>query len=150
METIPPDFREWPALLNETEVEYLVVGGYALAQHGAPRFTGDLDVYTRPSQGNARRVAECLDAFGFGSLGLSPSDFQEPGVVVQLGVPPVRINLVTSVDGVSWEEAEANCQLGSLGGVDTRFIGRREFIQTKRASGRPQDLADIAALEQDS
>ena len=96
-----PDFKELLALFNAHEVEYIVVGAYALAFHGAPRFTGDIDVFVRPTPQNAQRIIAALDAFGFGDIGLSPSDFQRPDHVVQLGVPPVRVDLITSLTGVS-------------------------------------------------
>jgi len=87
---VQPDFRDVLKLFNEHEVDYLIVGGYALAFHGAPRYTGDIDIFIRPDQDNAQRVMKALDAFGFGSVGLKTEDFQYPDKVVQLGVPPVR------------------------------------------------------------
>jgi len=141
-----PDFKELLALLNKHGVEYLVVGGYALAFHGSPRFTGDMDVYVRPRKDNARRVLKALEEFGFGSLDLAEDEFSSPGKVVQLGVPPVRVDLITSLTGVSWEKAEASKVTGTYGDVPVPFIGREPFIANKRAVGRPKDLADIEAL----
>jgi hypothetical protein len=119
------DFSEWLALLNERKVEYLVVGAYALAFHGSPRFTGDLDVYLRPSIGNAHKVMGALAAFGFGSLGLAESDFTQEGQVIQLGAPPVRIDLLTSITGVSWDEADQGKVSGQYGDVSVFYLGSR-------------------------
>ena len=113
MET-QPDFRELLALFSAHHVESLLVGGYALAFHGAPRFTGDLDILLRPDAANAQRILPALGAFGFASVGLTASDFERPDQVVQLGVPPVRIDLITSITGVSWDEAWAGGTAGSF------------------------------------
>ena len=143
---VQPDFRELLALFNKHGVEYLVVGGYALAFHGAPRFTGDIDLLVRADERNAARVVDALGEFGFGSLGLAPRDFTSPDQVIQLGTPPVRVDLLTSLTGVSWEQAVASRVRGSYGDVPVYFIGREEFIANKRATGRKRDLADLEAL----
>jgi hypothetical protein len=146
---VQPDFRDLLALLNEHKVEYLIVGGYALAFHGAPRFTGDIDIFVRPRQENARRVLQALAAFGFEFPNLTVDDFQNPNQVVQLGVPPVRVDLITSLTGVSWEEADASKEPGHFGDVPVHYIGRAQYIANKRATGRKKDLADIEALGED-
>jgi hypothetical protein len=146
---VQPDFRDLLALLNEHKVEYLIVGGYALAFHGAPRFTGDIDILVRPSQENARRVLQAIAAFGFEFPTLTVDDFQNPNQVVQLGVPPVRIDLITSLTGVSWEEADSSKVVGHFGDVNVHYIGREQFIANKRATGRKKDLSDIKALGED-
>jgi len=143
---VQTDFRDLLALFNEHEVAFLVVGGYALAFHGAPRFTGDIDLYVRPDPVNARRVMAALSDFGFGSVGLSADDFEMPDKVVQLGVPPVRIDLITALSGVTWQEAEAGKVGGTYGDVPVHYLGRREFTANKRATGRTKDLADLEAL----
>jgi hypothetical protein len=143
---VQPDFRDLLALLNAHEVAYLIVGGYALAFHGAPRFTGDIDIYVRPDSQNARRVIAALADFGFGSLGISTDDFERIEHVVQLGVPPVRVDLMTSITGVSWEEADAGKERGTYGELPVFYLGRREFVANKRATGRRKDLADLEAL----
>lgn len=147
---VQQDFAELLALFNEHRVEYVIVGGYALAFHGAPRYTGDLDLYVKADQDNAQRILQALQEFGFGSLGLRTEDFSTIDQVIQLGVAPVRIDLVTSITGVSWEQAYTNRVAGSFGEVQVNYIGRAEFIQNKRASGRYQDLADIEALGEDA
>lgn len=96
------DFKEFVALLNSNELEYLVVGGYALAAHGHPRYTGDLDIWVNPAPGNITRLLKALNEFGFGSVGLTDADFQQPGAMVQLGYPPARIDLLTAIDGVQF------------------------------------------------
>ncbi len=120
---VQPDFRELLALLNKYKVEYLIVGGYALAFHGAPRFTGDIDIFVRPEPQNAARILNALHEFGFGSLGLTEEDFSTPHNVVQLGTPPVRVDLVTSLTGVSWEDAAAAGAVHSLGLKDSTMPG---------------------------
>ena len=146
---VQPDFRDLLALLNEHKVEYLIVGGYALAFHGAPRFTGDIDIFVRPDSENASRVLDALSAFGFRFPNLTADDFTNPNKVVQLGVPPVRIDIIMSLSGVSWDEAEAAKEPGIFGDVPVSYIGRREYIKNKRSAGRKKDLADIEALGED-
>ncbi|ETW95055.1 MAG: hypothetical protein ETSY2_48695 [Candidatus Entotheonella gemina] len=145
MET-QPDFKELLALFSAHQVEHLIVGGYALAFHGAPRFTGDLDILVKPDATNAQRILNALKAFGFTSMGLTQDDFESPDQVVQLGVPPVRIDLITSLTGVSWDEAWAGRTTGNYGDIPVDYIGREQFIANKRAIGRTKDLADLEML----
>jgi hypothetical protein len=140
------DFKDLLELLNEHKVECLIVGGYALAFHGAPRYTGDIDILVRPHPENAQRILNALAAFGFQLSNLTVDDFTKPNNVVQLGVPPVRIDLITSITGVSWDEAAASKELGVFGDVPVHYIGRKQYIANKRATGRKKDLADIEAL----
>jgi hypothetical protein len=143
---VQQDFRDLFALFNAHKVDYLIVGAYALAYHGAPRYTGDMDILVRPSPENAHRILKALEAFGFGSVGLTAEDFTVPDKVIQLGVPPVRIDIVTSITGVSWEEAAAGRVQGNYGDTVVNFIGRKEFIRNKQALGRKRDQADLEAL----
>lgn len=143
---IQPDFRELLVLFNEQNVEYLIVGGYALAFHGTPRYTGDLDILVRPDPANAQRILKTLKLFGFGLLGLAAADFENPERVIQLGEPPVRIDLLTSITEISWEEAFSSRVPGNYGDVPVYFLGREPFIRNKRAIGRTKDLADIETL----
>jgi hypothetical protein len=143
---IQKDFRELLALFNELGVEYLIVGAYALAFHGAPRYTGDLDIFVKPDPENAQRVILAVKRFGFVFPNLTAKDFQNPDTVVQLGVPPVRIDLITSITGVSWAEAEAHKALGAYGNLPVYYLGREQYINNKRATGRKKDLADLEAL----
>ena len=143
---IQKDFKELLELLNAHDVEYIVVGGYALAFHGAPRFTGDIDLFVKPDVQNAKRILCALDEFGFGSLNLSQADFTSPDNVIQLGVPPVRVDIMTSLTGIPWDKARAGRTPGSYGGITVHFIGREDLIANKHALGRRKDLADIEAL----
>ena len=143
---VQEDFREFLALLNAHEVEFMIVGGYALAFHGAPRYTGDIDVFVKPDHKNAKRIIKALVDFGFSSLDLTVDDFKDPYKVIQLGLPPVRIDIITSISGVSWEEADVSKVPGLYGDVSVSFIGKKQFITNKRAIGRKKDLADIEAL----
>jgi len=143
------DYKELLALFNAHDVRYIIVGAYALAFHGAPRYTGDLDILVRPDEENSRHILSALEAFGFGSLGLAVDDFNVPEKVVQLGVPPVRVDIVTSITGVAWDEAEASCVPGRFGSVPVSNIGKEAFIRNKRALGRKKDLADAEALGED-
>ncbi len=144
---IPNDFKELLELFNRHKVEYLIVGGYALAFHGAPRVTGDIDLYVRPAPKNAERILAALKEFGFGSLNLSVDELTKPGMVIQLGVPPVRIDIITRVSGVSWEKADADKVRGRYGDVPVHFISRDDFIANKKATGRLKDAADLEALD---
>ena len=143
---VQPDFRDLLKLFNAHKVEFVVIGGYALAFHGAPRYTGDLDIFVKPDPENAQRIMKALGAFGFGSLELTAEDFQSPDRVIQLGVPPVRIDIVTSVTNITWETAAANRIEGKYGDVVAFYMGRAEFVANKRAVGRKKDLADLEAL----
>ena len=147
--TIPNDFKELLELLNSHKVEYIIVGAYALALHGNPRFTGDLDIYIKPDTLNASQVLAALKEFGFGSLELEEKDFTEVHKVIQLGMPPVRIDLLTSLTGLTWDDAVKGELKGELGGVPVLFLGKKEYIKNKKALGRQKDLADAEVLEGD-
>ena len=146
---VQKDFKELLESFNVRGVEYVIVGGYALAFHGVPRYTGDIDLLIKPSGDNACRIMEGLIAFGFGSTGLEAADFETPGSVVQLGQPPVRVDIMTSIDGVSWEAVDRNKVQGQYADLDVFYIGREQFIANKKAIGRHKDLADIEMLEAD-
>jgi hypothetical protein len=143
---VQQDFRDLLVLFNAHEVDYIIVGAHALAYHGAPRYTGDMDLLVRPDPENAQRILQALNEFGFGSLGLVAEDFATSGSVIQLGVAPVRVDIVTSITGVTWEDAAAGQVQGKYGNVPVRFIGRKEFILNKQALGRKKDQADLEAL----
>ncbi len=143
---VQKDFEEFLALLNAHEVDFMIVGGYALAYHGAPRYTGDIDVFVKPDRKNAQRIIKVLEEFGFSSLELSIDDFQNEDNVVQLGLPPVRIDIITSISGVSWEQADATKEPGLYGNVPVNYIGKKQYVANKKAIGRAKDIADIEAL----
>ena len=143
---VQPDFRDLLALFNAHKVDYIIVGAHALAYHGAPRYTGDMDILVHADLENAQRILRALDEFGFGSLGLKVEDFTVPDKVVQLGVAPVRIDIVTSITGVSWEDADAGRVAGKYGDLEVYYLGKKEFILNKRALGRKKDIADLEAI----
>ena len=143
---VQKDFKEFFALLNAHKVDFMIVGGYALAYHGAPRYTGDIDVFIKPDSKNAQRILKVLEEFGFSSLELSIDDFKKEDSVVQLGLPPVRIDIITSISGVTWEQADASKEPGKYGEVPVFYIGKNQYVANKRATGRAKDIADIEAL----
>jgi len=140
------DLREFIALLNSQGVEYLIVGAHALAFHGRPRYTGDLDVLVRVSVENASRLEKAVHAFGFSPAGISAADFLAPGRVIQLGRAPLRIDLLTSITGVEFEEAWKRRVAAELDHLPVYFLDRESLIRNKRATGRAQDVADLEAL----
>ena len=141
------DFKEFAELFNSNRVEYLIVGGYALAAYGHPRYTGDLDFWIGTDPSNAQRVLHALEEFGFGALGIGLDDLTAPGRVIQLGYPPRRIDLLTSIDGVDFVASYARRMLVPLDGLNLHFIALEDFKTNKRASGRLKDLADLEALD---
>jgi len=144
---LSPDFKEFIELLNSSKVRYLIVGGYAVAFHGYPRYTKDLDIWIENTAENAQRLLRALEQFGFGSLGLSEQDFLTPEQIIQLGYPPNRIDLITSLPGVSFEECFQSRLNVEVDGVMVHFIDLEHLKQNKRATGRFQDLADLENLE---
>jgi predicted nucleotidyltransferase len=140
------DLREFIELLNSLRVDYIVIGGHAVAFHGHPRFTGDIDFLVRSTRENAERLLEALRAFGFSELALSIDDFTRPNAVVQLGRPPNRIDLLTSISGVDFEEAWDSRLRGELDGIPVSFLGLEALLKNKQASGRDKDLGDIKKL----
>ncbi len=143
---VQKDFKELLELFNGHKVEYIIVGSYALAFHGAPRFTGDIDIFVHSSSENAKKILSALADFGFGSLNLTADDFQKQNSVVQLGQPPVRIDIITSITGVKWEVADKGKAAGTYGDTPVFFLGKEQYVANKRATGRKKDLADLEAL----
>ncbi|MCB9076805.1 MAG: hypothetical protein H6631_04385 [Anaerolineaceae bacterium] len=140
------DFKEFIQSLNESDVRYLIIGGYAVAFHGHPRYTKDLDVWIELSQGNAANILKALTQFGFGSLGLTADDFLEPDQIIQLGYPPSRIDIVTTVEGVDFESCYSSRVVTTIDNVPMNFIDLENLKKNKKASGRLQDLADLENL----
>ena len=141
------DLREFVELLNANKVEYLVVGAFALAFYGIPRYTADLDLLLRPTIENGRRVLLALDKFGFGNLGLTVDDFSTSDKVIQLGVIPNRIYLLTSISGLTFDEAWSSRKEGDLDGIAVTFIGKSALILNKETTGRARDLGDAEELK---
>lgn len=146
MAQLQSDLSEFVELLNSRRVEYLVVGGHAVAFHGHPRLTGDIDFFLRATRENAERVLAVLKDFGFGALELCADDLIAPERIVQLGRPPNRIDLLTSISGVSFDAAWATRVAGDLGGHTVNFIGWDALIQNKIASDRDKDRLDVKKL----
>jgi len=144
---LSPDFKDFFASLNRARVRYLVVGGYAVALHGHPRYTKDIDIWVGLDKDNAGRLVHAIDNFGFGSLGLAAEDFLVPDLIVQLGYPPNRIDLLTTLPGVAFEECYPSGVEVSVDDVTITFIDLENLKTNKRASGRYQDLADLENLQ---
>lgn len=143
---LDPDFREFVESFVANEVRFLIVGGYAVAAHGLPRYTGDLDTWIWVNPQNAKRVLHSLEVFGFSGLGLTVDDFTKPDSVVQLGYPPYRIDILTSIEGVEFDDAWPRRVIVAIDDLEVPFIGREDLLTNKRAAGRPQDVADVARL----
>lgn len=141
------DFIDFIELLNQHSVDYMVVGAHALAYHGRPRHTGDLDIWIKPSKQNAAKLISVLSDFGFNSLGLKEADFLKENYVTQLGYPPLRIDILNTISGVEFDDAYPNKVSGEVDGLNVNFINIADFIANKEASGRQKDLSDIASLK---
>jgi hypothetical protein len=144
---VEKDFEKFIGLLNKHDVRYLIVGGYAFSFHAEPRFTKDIDFFVDSSGDNPERLLRTLNEFGFGKLGLARKDFLKSGQVVQLGVAPVRIDLMTSISGMDFATAWKNRISGAFGAVRAYFISKLDLIKNKMATGRKQDLGDIEKLK---
>jgi|SRR5919112_1840916 predicted nucleotidyltransferase len=142
-----PDFREMLSCLKDEGVEFIVVGAYALAAHGLPRATGDMDVWVRNSRENAHRVMSALSKFGAPVSELSEDDFTSADMILQLGVEPCRIDLLTGIDGVEFDEAWGNKVGVTVDGLEVYVLSREDLIKNKRAAGREKDRGDVAWLE---
>ncbi|MFY8158728.1 MAG: DUF6036 family nucleotidyltransferase [Ilumatobacteraceae bacterium] len=140
------DFNEFVELFLEHNVRFLIVGGYALAAHGLPRATGDLDAWVWINPENAQNIMRALNAFGFQNLSLTESDFSKEDSIIQLGYPPFRIDILTSIDGVAFDQAWEKKVVVELNGMNVPFIGRDDLITNKKAAGRPQDIAYVSRL----
>jgi hypothetical protein len=141
------DFREFLRLLNDNKVRYLVVGGYAVAFHGYPRYTQDIDIWVQASPQNAKKMLIALDRFGFGSLDIKENDFMVANRVIQLGYPPNRIDLLTSLTGLDFDECYQKKVTTEIQGEGIHFIDVDSLCKNKQASGRRQDLADLENLK---
>lgn len=146
--TLAEDFEDFVKLLNRHKVEYMVVGGYALAFHGKPRHTGDLDIWINISEVNALRMLEVIDDFGLQSLGFQKEDFLTEGLISQIGYPPLRIDLLNLIDGVTFKEALRDMQKIELDNdLTINYIGLNDLVKNKQASARRQDLTDVKTLQ---
>jgi len=146
MESLNPDFLDFITLLEKKSVEYLVVGGYAVGFHGFPRYTGDMDFFVAVSEANARRLMEVFEEFGFGDIGLTKEDFLKPSFVIEIGREPRKIQVLTGIDGVTFDECRTTAVECDYLGQKIKFIGLEELIRNKKASGRGKDLIDVEEL----
>jgi hypothetical protein len=146
---VPEDFVDLVECLRREGCDFLI-GAHAIAAHGAPRATGDLDVFVRPDAANAMKVYRALARFGapIAAHGIQPDDFAKPDAVYPMGLPPHRIDILARISGVTFDEAVEGAVVGHLGGETVRCIGLDALLRNKRAAGRPKDLADVATLEE--
>ena len=143
---LPPDFKEFLRLLNSQKVEYLLVGGYAVGYHGYPRTTGDIDIWVAMSPANAQKIVDALREFGFSDSEIDAAIFLTEGQVIRMGVPPLRIELLTSVSGVTFQECYARRIVAEMGGVPVNVIHKDDLLANKLAAGRAKDRGDLEAL----
>ena len=141
------DFKELVELLIKHEVDYLIVGGYAVGIHGYPRYTGDLDIWLHNTPENANKILKAVNEFGFSSYGLTAADFTKPENIIQLGYPPLRIDLLTHIDGVSFDECFPNRKEVVIEKLKVNFISYHDLLKNKKASGRNRDKDDIENLQ---
>lgn len=144
---MPPDFLELLSAFLNAGVDFLLVGGHAVGAHGLPRATDDLDVWVRPTPDNAARVFAALAKFGAPLRDVSPADFAKDDTIYQIGVPPLRVDVLTGIEGVRFGTAWPRRMMVAVGSLSVPVIGREDLLTNKRAVGRPQDLADVARLE---
>jgi hypothetical protein len=142
---LPKDLKEFVELLNAFDVRFLIVGAFAVGYHGHPRYTSDIDIFVDKSAENAELLLKAIHEFGFGDIGLSKEDFMKKDQLIQLGVAPNRIDMMT-LSGVSFDEAWSSREFGELGGITLPFISREMLKRNKAATGRSQDLADLEHL----
>lgn len=144
---LEPDFKDFITLLNQYKVEYMVVGGYALAFHGEPRFTGDMDIWINNDEKNAVKMLKVMHDFGAASFGFTKEDFLDGGIIKQIGQPPLRIDILGEIDGVVYKDAIKDKQVFTSEGVRIHYIGLKDFIRNKEASGRKKDMTDVKKLQ---
>jgi len=143
---VEKDYEELLKLLNKNKVKYCIVGAYAVAFHAKPRYTKDMDIFIEPSEENGKRILKALNEFGFKELDLKEEDFTQKGIVIQLGYEPLRVDIVTSIEGCTFEEVWENKVEGHYGNEKVYFIGLNELIKNKKKSKRKQDKVDLEIL----
>lgn len=144
-----PHFEELLRLFEENRVSYMVVGGYAVAFWGYPRFTKDIDIFFQTDPSNVQKIKAALVSFGFSEHALPDRLFEEKGNIIKFGIEPIRVDLLNEIDGVEYETAASRIVRGKYGSVEINFIGRNDLIENKQASGRAQDIADLEKLRED-
>ncbi len=146
-QTLPEDFKEFLKLLTECEVEYLLIGGYAVGYHGYPRATADMDIWVAISPENAYRLVEAFRRFGLSESSITPATFQMPGKIIRMGVPPMRIEVLTDIDGVEFAKCYAERIHALIDNQSVNLISKENLLLNKRISGRFKDLDDVEHLE---
>lgn len=145
-QTLPKDFREFLKLLNESDVRYLLIGGYAVGYHGYPRATADMDVWVAVAPDNAAKLVDVFRRFGMQSQSLTPALFQDHGKIIRMGVPPMRIEVLTGIDGVEFDQCYAERLTAEIDGQKVALISRKHLRMNKQAAGRHKDLDDLEHL----
>lgn len=143
---LPPDFRDFLRLLNSHDVRYLLIGGYAVGYHGYPRATGDMDIWVERTEGNATKLMDVLRDFGFANPSAARGALLEADRVVRMGVPPIRIELLTGISGVSFDKCYASREAGAIDGIPVNILALDDLKANKKAAGRLKDLADLEEL----
>lgn len=144
----PKDFKEFLQLLNSKKVEYLIVGGYAVGYHGFPRSTGDLDIWISVNDENAAKMVEVLKEFGFDISLIQKDLFLHEGKIIRMGVPPMRLEILTAIDGVSFDNCFSRCLIVDFGSFTANIISKEDLLKNKRSTGRPKDFADYSILKE--
>ncbi|MTI86705.1 MAG: hypothetical protein FH748_01915 [Balneolaceae bacterium] len=147
MEPLSKDFKEFIELLNENKVEYLLVGGYAVILYGSPRFTGDIDFWVKLEEKNIKKVIKVIKDFGLTSFDVSVDKLSQPNQIIQLGYSPYRIDIITSVSGVEFDDCKKNAKIFEIDDIQINVIGFEDLLVNKKASGRHKDLDDVSNLE---
>lgn len=145
---LPEDFKEFLKLLNSAEVQYLLVGGFAVTMHGHPRTTGDMDIWVPTTKATSTKLLDVLDRFGFGSAGATEELLLTPGKVIRMGMPPLRIELLTGISGVEFDDCWSRRDTVEIDGIAIQMISKQDLLVNKRAAGRPQDIADVDKLSE--
>ena len=146
IETLNQDFLEFIGLLESHGVDYLIIGGYAVALHGFPRYTGNIDFFVAVNPENAAKLMNVFNAFGFGDIGIDQNDFMQPNFVVEIGREPRKIQVLTGIDGVTFADCHSRRVEVDLQGMHLKFIGKEDLIRNKQASARSKDLIDVDEL----
>lgn len=143
---LPPDFKEFLKLLKEYDVQYLLIGGYAVGYHGYPRATDDLDIWVAVHPENAQKLVHVFKAFGLDDPGLTPALFLQKPKIIRMGFPPMRLEIATSISGVEFDECYRSRVVDRLDGVEVHLIDLENLKKNKQASGRSKDIADLENL----
>ena len=146
MSILPPDFRDFLKLLNLRKIKYLLIGGYAVGYYGYPRATADMDIWTAISEENAKKMIMAIKDFGMNTPDLTESIFLKPGKIIRMGYPPIRIEVLTEISGVNFEQCYTRCKETKIDGIKVKIISFKDLLKNKKASGRHKDLNDLENL----